>query len=99
MTPLRALIEYVARALVDDPAAVGVEESRSAAAVVYRVRVAPSDVGKLIGKYGRTAQALRLLLGAAAARSGQRAVLEIEEVGPGDRDSSGAAREAGRVAR
>lgn len=92
-------MEYVARALVDDPAAVAVEESRTAAAVVYRVRVAPADTGKLIGKHGRTAQALRLLLGAAAARSGQRAGLEIEEDGPGGSGTSGAAGEAGRAAR
>lgn len=96
---MRALIEYVARVLADDPAAVAVEESRTAQAVVFRVRVAPADVGKLIGKHGRTAQALRVLLGAAAARSGARAVLEIEEDGPGGSSSSGAAREAGRIAR
>jgi len=76
---MRDLIEFVARGLVDDPAAVRVEEISGAPTHVYRLRVASADVGKVIGKHGRTAQSLRLLLAAAAARGGERAVLEIEE--------------------
>jgi predicted RNA-binding protein YlqC (UPF0109 family) len=76
---MRALVELVARSLVDEPAAVRVEEVPGDATTVYRLRVAPADVGKVIGKHGRTAHALRMLLGAAAARGGRRAVLEIEE--------------------
>jgi len=76
---MRGLIEFVARGLVDDPAAVVVEESHGQPTVVYRLRVAPDDVGKVIGKHGRTAHALRLLLQASAARTRQRAVLEIQE--------------------
>ena len=76
---MRALIEFVARSLVDDPAAVRVQERRGEAAVVYELSVARDDVGKVIGKHGRTAHALRLLLAAAAQRQGGKAVLEIKE--------------------
>ena len=76
---MRALIEFVARSLVDDPAAVRVQERRSEVAVVYELSVARDDVGKVIGKHGRTAHALRLLLAAAAQRQGAKAVLEIKE--------------------
>jgi predicted RNA-binding protein YlqC (UPF0109 family) len=76
---MRELIEFLARGLFDDPAAVVVEESRGQPTVVYRLRVAPDDVGKVIGKHGRTAHALRLLLQASSARTRQRAVLEIQE--------------------
>ncbi len=76
---MRPLLEFVARALVDDPGAVEVHEVRPGPTTVYRLRVAAADVGKVIGKHGRTAQALRLLLAATAARDGRRAVLEIEE--------------------
>jgi uncharacterized protein len=76
---MRELIEFVARSLVDDPAAVEVREAQSLPATVYQLRVATADVGKVIGKHGRTAHALRLLLAAAAARDQRRAVLEIQE--------------------
>jgi len=76
---MRALLEFVARSLVDEPAAVQVRERRSDATVVYELSVARADVGKVIGKHGRTAHALRLLLAAAAQRQGCRAVLEIKE--------------------
>lgn len=76
---MRTLIEFVARSLVDDPSAVQVQEVQTDPTIVYRLRVAPEDVGKVIGKHGRTAHSLRLLLQAAAARSGRRAVLEIQE--------------------
>ena len=76
---MRNLVEFVARSLVEDPGAVQVHEVHAAPAVVYQLRVAPGDVGRIIGKHGRTAQALRILLAASAARSGQRAALEIQE--------------------
>ena len=72
---MRELLEFVARALVDDPAAVEVRELQSEPTLVYQLQVAPSDVGKVIGKHGRTAHSLRLLLSASAARVGRRAVL------------------------
>ena len=76
---MRELIEYVARSLVDEPAAVEVREVRTSPTIVYQLQVATSDVGKVIGKHGRTAQSLRLLLSATAARTGCKAVLEIKE--------------------
>ena len=76
---MRELVEFVARSLVDDPVAVRVEERRSANTVVFELQVARDDVGKVIGKHGRTAHALRLLLSAAAQRQGCRAALEIKE--------------------
>ena len=76
---MRPLVEFVARSLVEDPGAVEVREVRTEPAVVYQLRVAPGDVGRIIGKHGRTAQALRVLLAASAARGGRRAALEIQE--------------------
>jgi predicted RNA-binding protein YlqC (UPF0109 family) len=76
---MRALIELVARGLVEDPAAVRVEEETTDATRVYRLQVAPADVGRVIGKHGRTAHALRLLLAASAQRRGCKAALEIRE--------------------
>jgi predicted RNA-binding protein YlqC (UPF0109 family) len=78
---MRELLEFVTRSLVDDPAAVELRESQSQAqpAVVFQLRVATNDIGRVIGKHGRTAHALRLLLAAAAARDNRRAVLEIQE--------------------
>jgi predicted RNA-binding protein YlqC (UPF0109 family) len=76
---MRQLLEFVARSLVDDPAAVEVREAQSQPALVYQLRVASGDIGKVIGKHGRTAHALRLLLAATAARDNRRAVLEIQE--------------------
>jgi len=76
---MRELIEFVARSLVDEPAAVQVQERHTDAAIVFELRVASPDVGKVIGKHGRTAHALRLLLAAAAQRQGAKAVLEIKE--------------------
>ncbi len=71
------LIATVAEALVDDPDAVEVEEIDEERAVVVELRVAPEDIGKVIGKEGRTAQSMRALLNAAAAKQGCRANLEI----------------------
>lgn len=76
---MRELIELVARGLVEDPAAVRVEEQTTDSTTVYRLQVAPADVGRVIGKHGRTAHALRLLLAAAAQRRGSKAALEIRE--------------------
>lgn len=70
------LIAYVARALVDDPDAVEVHQIEGGRTVVYELRVAESDRGRVIGKDGQTIQALRTLLKAAAA-SDEKPVLEI----------------------
>jgi predicted RNA-binding protein YlqC (UPF0109 family) len=76
---MRELIEFVARSLVDEPAAVEVRERQTDGALVFELYVAGPDVGKVIGKHGRTAHALRLLLAASAQRQGTKAVLEIKE--------------------
>lgn len=74
---MRELIEFVARGLVSKPDEVKVEEVPTARQMVYELTVAPGDVGKVIGKQGRTARAMRSLLKVAAAKQGKRATLEI----------------------
>jgi hypothetical protein len=76
---LPELLEWVARRLVDDPDAVRVETVESDGATVLRLHVAPEDVGKVIGRQGRLARALRTLVRASGGRSGRRLVLEIVE--------------------
>ena len=76
---MRDLVEYIARALVDDPAQVSVEEVAGQKTTVYKLRVASQDIGKVIGKDGRTARSIRAVLSAAAAKAHKRAVLEIVE--------------------
>lgn len=71
------LVEYLARQLVDDPDAVRVEEEQSEGAIVLRLHVAQDDVGKVIGRQGRVARALRAVVRAGAARQRQRVLLEI----------------------
>ncbi len=73
------LVEYVARVLVDNPDQVLVESVEDETTTILRLRVAPVDLGRVIGKQGRTAKAIRTLLHASAARSNRRAVLEILE--------------------
>lgn len=73
------LVEYVARALVDNPEQVTVESVDDDTTTTLRLRVAAADLGRVIGKQGRTAKALRTLLHACAARANRRAVLEILE--------------------
>jgi len=74
---MKALIEYVAKALVDDPEKVQVAEVEQDSTAVFELRVAKDDLGKVIGKNGRTAKALRTVLQAAAAKMHKRAALEI----------------------
>ena len=74
---MREVLEYVAKSLVDDPDAVVVEERQSGRTVVLRLTVAPEDVGKVIGRGGRTARAIRDLVRATGTRSGVTAVVEI----------------------
>ena len=76
---MRDLVEYIARALVDAPDKVRVEEIQTGDELVYELRVAADDLGKVIGKKGRTARALRTLLSAAASKKRARAALEIVE--------------------
>ena len=74
---MREVLEYIARSLVDDPDAVSVEEHESDHSLVLRLTVAPEDVGKVIGRGGRTARAIRDLVRATGTRSGVTAVVEI----------------------
>jgi len=75
----RALIEQIARLLVDEPGQVSIEQVEEDDATVFELTVAERDLGKVIGKQGRTARALRNLLGAVGVKSGKRFVLEILE--------------------
>lgn len=72
------LLAWIAQGLVDDPDAVRVESVDDEDAVVLRLHVAPDDVGKVIGRQGRVARALRTVVRSAGARSDRRLVLEIE---------------------
>lgn len=73
------LLAYVARALVDDPDEVEVHSVEGEKSLVFELIVSQRDLGKVIGREGRTARALRTVLNASAARLGKRAVLEILE--------------------
>jgi predicted RNA-binding protein YlqC (UPF0109 family) len=77
MDGMKELIEYMAKSLVDAPEEVQVTEERSGDRIVLHLQVAEPDMGKVIGKQGRIAQAMRTLLKVAAIKQGQRAVLEI----------------------
>jgi predicted RNA-binding protein YlqC (UPF0109 family) len=74
---LAELVEYLARRLVDEPDAVRVEQSEREGAVVLTLHVAQDDIGKVIGRQGRVARALRAVVRAGAARRRQRVLLEI----------------------
>lgn len=76
---MRSLIEYVAQSLVDHPEEVRVREIRKGSAVNIALHVAKDDMGRVIGKNGRVANAIRILLRVAAARQGLRATLDVEE--------------------
>jgi len=74
---MEELIAAIARALVDQPDQVSVAEIKGSHSSVLELRVAKSDMGKIIGKHGRTAQAIRTILSAASGKTGARYVLEI----------------------
>lgn len=76
---MKELVEFIAKALVDEPDKVQVTEVAGERITVIELRVAQSDLGKVIGKQGRTARSIRTLLNAAATKLRKRAVLEIIE--------------------
>ena len=76
---IEELVRNIARALVDNPDEVQVSVIEGEQTTVVELRVDPDDLGKVIGKQGRTARAMRTLLGAAGSRSDQRVLLEILE--------------------
>ena len=75
---MKELIEYMATSLVSNPDAVQVTESTEGNRTVFRLQVASEDKGKVIGRQGRVAQAMRAILRVAAVKDGSQAVLEIE---------------------
>ena len=79
MDQLAELIDYIARALVDEPEEVQVDAIDGDRAIILELSVAQSDLGKVIGKDGRTARAMRTLLSATSARMRRRAILDILE--------------------
>lgn len=76
---MKDLIAYIVRTLVDQPDQVAVSEIEGGQTVILELRVAKSDFGKVIGKHGRTAQAMRAILSAASGKAKKRYVLEIIE--------------------
>jgi predicted RNA-binding protein YlqC (UPF0109 family) len=79
MMEMKELIEYIAKVLVDNPDEVRVTELEGKQTSVIELRVAKEDLGKVIGKQGRTARAMRTILGAASTKLKKRSVLEILE--------------------
>ena len=71
------LVEYIAKSLVDDPSKVNVNIVEGEKSTILELRVAEEDIGKVIGKHGRIAKAIRTILMAATAKTGKHAVLEI----------------------
>lgn len=76
---LKDLVEYIAKSLVDNPDNVVVTEVEGEQTSVLELKVAKEDLGKVIGKQGRTARAMRTILGAASTKAKKRSVLEILE--------------------
>ena len=77
--PVRAVVEVVVRALVDKPDSVQVHESSRRGMMVLELKTAPADMGKIIGRQGRTAAALRTLVTVTAEKHGVRAQLDIRD--------------------
>ncbi len=71
------LVEYIAKSLVDEPAEVLVNMIEGEKSTILELKVAPDDIGKVIGKQGRIAKAIRTILSASATKTGKRVVLEI----------------------
>ena len=76
---MKELIEHIAKALVDEPDQVEVTEVEGEQTSVLELKVAKEDIGKVIGKQGRTARSMRIILSAASMKMGKRTVLEIIE--------------------
>jgi predicted RNA-binding protein YlqC (UPF0109 family) len=74
---MKELVEYIARSIASAPDQVRVTEEEEDGRIVFKLEVAPDDKGKVIGRQGRVAQSIRILLRVAAVKQGTRAVLEI----------------------
>jgi uncharacterized protein len=71
------LVEYIVKALVDDPDGVEIREIEGEKSTILELRVSKDDIGKVIGKHGRIARAIRTVINASATKSGRKVVLEI----------------------
>jgi predicted RNA-binding protein YlqC (UPF0109 family) len=76
---MKELIEFIATSLVDDPTQVRVSQEQHSTKVYLRLKVAKEDMGRVIGRQGRVANAMRILLNVAATRSGKHAYLDVED--------------------
>ena len=76
---MKDLIKHIVQALVDHPEQVAISELESKQITVLEIKVAKEDIGKIIGKQGRTAQAIRTILNAASAKAKKRTIMEIIE--------------------
>lgn len=76
---MKELIEFIARSLVDDPTQVKINQGQRGNEINFRLQVAKEDMGRVIGKGGRVANAMRILLNVAAVRSGKQASLDVED--------------------
>ncbi len=76
---MKEFVEFIARNLVDQPGLVAVEIEEKENKVILKLKVGDQDVGKVIGRQGRTAHAMRTLVGAIAAKVGKKAILEIAD--------------------
>ena len=77
MGSMKELVEFIAKSLVDDPSQVYVSEIEGENSVILELRVGPEDMGRVIGKGGRTVNAMRTLIRVLAAKQGKRVTLEI----------------------
>jgi predicted RNA-binding protein YlqC (UPF0109 family) len=73
----KELVEYIAKSLVDDPSGVVVNMVEGEKSTILELKVSEDDIGKVIGKHGRIAKAIRTILSASSTKSGKRVVLEI----------------------
>lgn len=77
---MKELVEILAKSLVDDPSEVHVNEIQGEQSIILKLKVAPADMGKVIGKQGRIAKAMRTVIKAAAIKEDKKVVLEIIDV-------------------
>ncbi len=75
---MKEIVEVIAKAIVNNPSEVQVEEERIGSSVILKLHVAPEDMGKVIGKQGRIAKAIRLVMKAAATRENVKVIVDID---------------------
>jgi uncharacterized protein len=76
---MKEFVEYIAKHLVDNPDGVSLEIEEKESKIIFKLKVQESDIGKVIGRKGRTAQAIRILLSALSAKEKKRAIFEVVE--------------------